>query len=83
MCIRDKITGDFAAYLHDNRDKVAALTIYFNTPARRSQVTFAMVKDVLHRLTTDQPRLAPLTVWRAYAHLDGYKGCLLYTSRCV
>ena len=68
-----QITSDFAAYLHDNRDKVAALTIYFNTPARRSQVTFAMVKDVLHRLTTDQPRLAPLTVWRAYAHLDGYK----------
>ncbi len=69
-----QITSDFAAYLHDNRDKVAALTIYFNTPARRSQVTFAMVKEVLHRLTTDQPRLAPLTVWRAYAHLDGYKG---------
>ncbi|MGL4321705.1 MAG: DEAD/DEAH box helicase family protein, partial [Paracoccaceae bacterium] len=69
-----QITSDFAAYLNDNRDKVAALTIYFNTPARRSQVTFAMVKDVLHRLTTDQPRLAPLTVWRAYAHLDGYKG---------
>ena len=25
-------------------------------------------------LTTDRPRLAPLTVWRAYAHLDDYKG---------
>jgi type I restriction enzyme, R subunit len=68
-----QITSDFAAYLNDNRDKVAALTIYFNTPARRSEVSFAMVKDLLHRLTTDQPRLAPLTVWRAYAHLDGYK----------
>jgi type I restriction enzyme, R subunit len=69
-----QITSDFAAYLNDNRDEVAALTIYFNTPARRSEVSFAMVKDLLHRLTTDQPRLAPLTVWRAYAHLDGYKG---------
>lgn len=69
-----KITQDFATYLADNRDQVAALTIYFNTPARRAEVSFAMVKDLLHRLTTDQPRLAPLTVWRAYAHLDGYKG---------
>lgn len=69
-----KITQDFATYLNANRDQVAALTIYFNTPARRSEVSFAMVKDLLHRLTTDQPRLAPLTVWRAYAHLDGYKG---------
>ncbi len=69
-----KITQDFVTYLNANRDQVAALTIYFNTPARRSEVSFAMVKDLLHRLTTDQPRLAPLTVWRAYAHLDGYKG---------
>ncbi len=69
-----QITSDFASYLNDNRDTVAALTIYFNTPARRAEVSFAMVKELLHRLTTDQPRLAPLTVWRAYAHLDGYKG---------
>jgi type I restriction enzyme, R subunit len=69
-----QITSDFASYLNANRDTVAALTIYFNTPARRAEVSFAMVKDLLHRLTTDQPRLAPLTVWRAYAHLDGYKG---------
>lgn len=69
-----QITSDFATYLNDNRDQVAALTIYFNTPARRAEVSFAMVKDLLHRLTTDQPRLAPLTVWRAYAHLDGYTG---------
>lgn len=33
-----------------------------------------MVKDVLKKLTDDRPRLAPLTVWRAYAHLDDYKG---------
>ncbi len=68
-----KITQDFVSYLNANRDQVAALTIYFNTPARRAEVSFAMVKELLHRLTTDQPRLAPLTVWRAYAHLDGYK----------
>lgn len=69
-----KIAQEFEEYLNENSDEIEALSIYFNTPARRSEVTFAMVKDVLKRLTADRPRLAPLTVWRAYAHLDDYKG---------
>jgi type I restriction enzyme R subunit len=69
-----KIAQDFEDYLHENRDQIEALAIYFNTPARRSEVTYAMIKDVLKKLTEDRPRLAPLTVWRAYAHLDDYKG---------
>ncbi|MCF3595757.1 DEAD/DEAH box helicase family protein [Rhodobacteraceae bacterium LMO-12] len=69
-----KIAQEFEEYLTENRDEIEALSIYFNTPARRSDVTYAMVKDVLKKLTEDRPRLAPLTVWRAYAHLDDYKG---------
>ena len=68
------IQQDFEAYLTENRDEIEALTIYFNTPARRSEVTLSMIKDVLRKLKQDQPRLAPLTVWRAYAHLEDYKG---------
>ncbi|SNT76837.1 type I restriction enzyme, R subunit [Paracoccus seriniphilus] len=69
-----QIAQEFEEYLTENRDQIEALQIYFNTPARRSEVTFAMIKDVLKKLTEDRPRLAPLTVWRAYAHLDDYKG---------
>jgi len=69
-----QIAQEFEAYLTENRDEIEALSIYFNTPARRSEVTFAMIKDVLKKLSEDRPRLAPLTVWRAYAHLDDYKG---------
>ena len=69
-----QIAQDFEAYLHENRDEIEALTIYFTQPARRSEVTLAMIKDVLAKLTEDRPRLAPLTVWRAYEHLDDYKG---------
>jgi len=69
-----QIAQEFEDYLTENRDQIEALSIYFNTPARRSEVSFAMVKDVLKKLTEDRPRLAPLTVWRAYAHLDDYKG---------
>ncbi|MDT8329383.1 MAG: type I restriction-modification enzyme R subunit C-terminal domain-containing protein, partial [Roseovarius sp.] len=61
------IAQEFEQYLAENRDRIEALTIYFRTPARRSQVSYAMIKDVLKKLTEDRPRLAPLTVWRAYA----------------
>nr|WP_309504542.1 DEAD/DEAH box helicase family protein [uncultured Roseovarius sp.] len=69
-----QIAQEFEEYLAENRDQIEALQIYFNTPARRAQVNYAMIKDVLKKLTEDRPRLAPLTVWRAYAHLDDYKG---------
>ena len=69
-----KIAQEFEDYLQENRDEIEALAIYFTQPARRSEVTYSMVKDVLAKLKEDRPRLAPLTVWRAYAHLDDYKG---------
>ena len=70
----NQIAQDFEAYLRENRDEIEALTIYFTQPARRSEVTLAMIKEVLAKLQGDRPRLAPLTVWRAYEHLDDYKG---------
>jgi len=69
-----KIAKDFEEYLKENRDQVEALTIFFNQPARRSSVTYSMIKDTLARLKEDRPLLAPHYVWRAYAHLDDYKG---------
>ena len=69
-----QIAQDFEEYLRENRDEIEALTIYFTQPARRAAVTFAMIKDVMAKLKEDRPLLAPLTVWRAYAHLDDYKG---------
>lgn len=33
-----------------------------------------MIRDLLERLRHDRPKLAPLRVWQAYAHLDNYKG---------
>ena len=70
----EKIVREFEEYLAEHRDEIEALAIYFTQPARRSEVTYAMVKALLAKLKEDRPRLAPLTVWRAYAHLDDYKG---------
>ena len=69
-----QIAREFEDYLRDNRDEIEALTIFFTQPARRSVVTHALIKGVLAKLQEDRPLLAPLVVWRAYAHLDDYKG---------
>ncbi len=68
------LTQDFESYLKQNRDEIEALTIFYKQPARRSTLTYAMIKSVLERLKQDRPKLAPLRVWQAYAHLDDYKG---------
>ncbi len=68
------IAQDFQQYLEENRDEIEALAIFFDQPHRRSELTYAMIREVLAKLKSDRPRLAPLGVWRAYALLDEYKG---------
>ncbi|ADJ28671.1 DEAD/DEAH box helicase family protein [Nitrosococcus watsonii] len=68
------LVQEFAQYLNEHRDDIEALAIYFQTPARRAEVTYAMIKALLERLKQDRPKLAPLRVWQAYAHLDDYQG---------
>jgi type I restriction enzyme R subunit len=68
------IATDFEGWLTAHRDEIEALSIFFTQPARRATITYAMIKALLERIRADRPRLAPAYVWRAYAHLDGYKG---------
>ncbi len=69
-----QMVQDFTDYLKANRDEIEALTIFYQTPQRRSELTYAMIHEVLDKLKSDHPRLAPLRVWQAYALLDDYKG---------
>lgn len=72
------LTEEFAAWLKEkaqqDADQIEALHIYFNTPARRSEVTYSQIAELLETLRQERPKLAPLRVWQAYAHLDDYKG---------
>ena len=65
---------DFRQYLEANRDRIEALVIFYDQPHRRRELTFEMIREVLDKLQSDQPRLAPLRVWQAYSLLDEYKG---------
>jgi type I restriction enzyme, R subunit len=70
----EAMAKEFSAYLEEHRDQIDALTIFFRQPARRSEVTYAMINSLLTTLKADRPKLSPLRVWRAYALLDEYKG---------
>ncbi len=68
------LTDEFDDYLKANRDSITALAIFFDQPQRRREITYAMIRQVLDKLKTDKPKLAPVRVWQAYAQLDNYKG---------
>ncbi len=70
----EKLTQEFSEFLQKNRDELTALQIFFQQPYRRREITFQMLQDVLEKLRTDRPRLAPLRVWDAFAMLDDVKG---------
>jgi type I restriction enzyme R subunit len=66
-----KNSTDFETYLREHKDELIALTLYYDQPHRRQEVTFAQIKEVLDHLKAHAPQLAPLNVWQAYARLDG------------
>ncbi len=70
----EAMAQDFRQYLEDHRDEIEALTIFYDQPHRRRELTYAMIRELCDRLKKDQPRLSPFKVWRAYALLDNYKG---------
>jgi Type I site-specific restriction-modification system, R (restriction) subunit and related helicases len=67
------LVQDFESYLAEHRDEIDALHIFYSQPARRREVTYAMIRSLLDTLRADRPRLMPVMVWRAYALLDEVK----------
>jgi type I restriction enzyme R subunit len=70
----ENLTLAFADYLQSHKDQIEALSIFYHQPQRRREITNAMIHEILDRLKTDQPKLAPLHVWQAYSQLDNYQG---------
>jgi type I restriction enzyme R subunit len=70
----ETLTKEFSAWLQANKDQLTALTILFNEPFRRREITFAMLDQVMAKLRADAPLMAPLRVWQAYRHLENYQG---------
>ncbi len=70
----EALAQDFSAWLRANKDQLTALTIFYDQPYRRREVTFAMLETVMARLRAEAPRFAPLRVWSAFRQVENYQG---------
>ncbi len=69
-----ELIQDFAEYIEANRDEITALSIFYDQPYRRRELTHTMVKELLDKLTQEKPILQPYNLWEAYSQLEAVKG---------
>ena len=69
-----ELVQGFKSWMLEHRDELTALQIFYNQPYRRRELTYTMIRDVLEKLQSDKPALAPLQVWRAYQALEQCNG---------
>lgn len=64
------LVKDFTEYLEANKDEIKALSIFYDQPFNRRDITFKMIKEVYDKLVLEKPLLAPQSVWNAYSALE-------------
>ena len=72
----DKANGivkDFNEYLKQHKDEIQALSIFYNQPFNRRNITFKMIKEVMEKIRLEKPLLAPDYVWNAYSAIEEVK----------
>jgi len=65
-----ELVGNFKEYIEANKDEIVALSWFYSQPYQRKELTYKMVKELLEKLKSDKPTLAPLRIWQAYEHID-------------
>jgi len=68
------VVEDFKSYIEANKNEITALSIFYDQPYKRRELTFKMVKEVLEKLKREKPLLSPNYVWEAYEQLEDVKG---------
>jgi type I restriction enzyme R subunit len=58
--------SNFTTWIQAHKDEITALQIFYGQPYRRRELTYKMIRDLYEKITTEQPLLSPLHVWRAY-----------------
>lgn len=69
-----ELVSSFVEWMQQHKDELLALQIFYNQPYRRRELTYAMIKEVLEKLQSDKPMLAPLNIWRAYEAFEQCNG---------
>lgn len=63
----------FTEYLEQHKDEILALSIFYNQPYNRRELTLQMVQELLEKIKQDKPLLAPSYVWDAYCAVENVK----------
>ncbi len=69
----EETINDFTEYLELHKDEIKALSIFYNQPYLRRDITFKMIKEVMEKLKLEKPLLAPDYVWNAYSAVENVK----------
>ncbi len=64
---------DFTEYIEANKDEIQALSIFYNQPYNRRNITFQMLKEILDKIKMEKPKLSPNYVWDAYETMEAIK----------
>lgn len=64
----------FKDYIHQHRDEITALQLFYALPNRRKEITYKMIKSLVEKLKADKPTLVPFSVWQAYQALEKVNG---------
>lgn len=62
----EKKIVEFHEFLKENKDEITALSIFYNQPYRRREVTLDMIQDLFERITLKKPEFLPERMWAAY-----------------
>jgi type I restriction enzyme R subunit len=66
----ESVVDDFKDFIEAHKDEITALSIFYNQPYRRREITYRMIKEVYELIKEKKPVLAPFRVWQAYAALE-------------
>ena len=66
--------SNFTAWIEAHKDEITALQIFYGQPYQRRDLTYKMIKDLYEKLSTEQPLIAPMHVWRAYEQMKEATG---------
>lgn len=69
----EALVQDFTAFMQEHKDEIKALSIFYNQPYNRRELTFSMIREVLDILKRERPSLMPSRVWLAYEKLGKTK----------
>lgn len=70
----EEVVKSFKDYIETNKDEITALSIFYDQPHKRREITFKMIKKLLEKIKLEKPLLAPQYVWDAYSQLEEVKG---------